>query len=100
VEQQDRNILERLTRELAKASQNMEKFNIAEYVEALNNPRRYLMINFLGGLSRGLGIAIGFTLLGAFAVYLLQRLVVLNLPVIGDLIAEIVRIVQEHQQQQ
>lgn len=99
MEQQDRNLLERLARELAKASLNMEKFNIAEYVEAINNPRRYLMINFLGGLSRGLGIAIGFTLLGAMAVYLLQRLVILNLPLIGDIIAEIVRIVNQHQPQ-
>lgn len=99
MEQQDRNLLERLARELAKASLNMEKFNIAEYIEAINNPRRYLMINFLGGLSRGLGIAIGFTLLGAMAVYLLQRLVILNLPLIGDIIAEIVRIVNQHQPQ-
>jgi hypothetical protein len=59
----------------------------------INNPRRYMMVNFLGGLSRGLGIALGMTILGAFVLYVLQRLVVLKLPVIGDFIAELVRIV-------
>jgi len=59
----------------------------------INNPRRYMMVNFLGGLFRGFGIALGMTILGAFVLYMLQRLVVLNLPVIGDFIAELVRIV-------
>lgn len=74
-------------------SWQLEKFNLAEYMNHLNNPRRYLMVNFLGGLFRGLGIALGMTILGALVLYLLQRLVVLNLPVIGDFIAELVRIV-------
>lgn len=74
-------------------SQRMEKFNLAEYMNLLNNPRRYLMVNFLGGLSRGFGMAVGITLLGALVLWLLQRLVSLNLPLIGNFIAELVRIV-------
>ncbi|MGI6317165.1 MAG: DUF5665 domain-containing protein [Dethiobacteria bacterium] len=66
---------------------------MAEYMNLINNPRRYMMVNFLGGLFRGFGIALGMTILGAFVLYMLQRLVVLNLPVIGDFIAELVRIV-------
>ena len=78
---------------MAELAQQLEKFNLAEYMNLLNNPRRYLMINFLGGLSRGLGMALGLTIFGAFILYVLQRLVVLNLPVIGDFLAELVRIV-------
>lgn len=78
---------------IAELSQHLEKFNIAEYLEQLNNPRRYLMVNFMGGLFRGFGIALGMTILGAFVLFILQRLVVLNLPLIGDFIAELVRIV-------
>ena len=59
-------------------SQRIEKFNPAEYMNLLNNPRRYMMVNFLGGLCRGFGIALGMTILGAFVLYILQRLVVLN----------------------
>jgi hypothetical protein len=91
----DEKKIDTLYRELQRVSQNMEKFNIAEYLELLNNPRRFLVINFIGGLSRGFGIAIGFTLLGALAIMLLQRIVVLNLPIIGDFIADLIVIVQE-----
>jgi len=91
-------MIEKVSQQLEKLSQNMEKFNLAEYMEMLNNPRRYLLLNFIGGLSRGLGIAIGFTLLGALVIMFLQRLVVLNLPIIGDFIADIVVIVQDHLQ--
>ncbi|MGI5822938.1 MAG: DUF5665 domain-containing protein [Dethiobacteria bacterium] len=86
-------IHEKLLDKLAELSQRLEKFNLAGYLEQLNNPRRYLMVNFVGGLVRGVGIALGMTLLGAFVLLILQKLVVLNLPVIGDFIAELVRIV-------
>ena len=92
----DENKFDRMYQELQRVSQNMEKFNIADYLEMLNHPRRYIMINFVGGLSRGFGMAIGFTLLGAVAIFILQRVVVWNLPIIGDFIADIVIIVQDH----
>jgi hypothetical protein len=82
-----------LLKQIAELSYKIEKFNLAEYMNLINNPRRYMMVNFLGGLFRGFGIALGMTILGAFVLYILQRLVVLKLPVIGDFIAELVRIV-------
>ncbi len=85
-----------LKQKIAELSAKMEKFNLAEYLALLNNPRRFLMINFLAGLARGFGIALGITVLGALALYILQWLVVLNLPLIGDFIAELVRIVLTH----
>ncbi|MEW5921810.1 MAG: DUF5665 domain-containing protein [Bacillota bacterium] len=78
---------------IGELSQHLEKFNLAEYMNLLNNPRRYLMVNFLGGLFRGFGIALGMTLLGALVLWMLQRLVLLNLPLIGDFIADLIRIV-------
>lgn len=82
-----------LLRKVMELSQQMEKFNLAEYMNHLNNPRRYLMLNFMGGLFRGFGIALGMTILGAIALYILQRLVVLNLPIIGDFLADLIKIV-------
>ena len=98
MDERSRNDLQRdgqrkLLDKMAELSQQLEKFNIAEYMAMLNNPRRYLMVNFIGGLVRGFGIALGMTILGAVALFFLQRLVVLNLPLIGDFIAELVRIV-------
>lgn len=72
----------------------MEKMKLAEYVELLNRPVRLLYINFIAGLARGVGMAIGFAILGALVIYTLQRLAILKLPVIGGFIADLVRIVQ------
>ncbi len=67
-----------------------------EYVEFMSNPKRIIKRNFIAGLARGFGMAIGFTVLGAIGLYALQKLVVLNLPFFGNFIAEIVKIVQDH----
>ncbi len=95
---QDDFLLNRLNHRVARLLQEIDKFNIAEYMVLLNSPRRFFWINFLGGLGRGLGAALGATVFAAMVVYILQRIVVLNLPVIGDFIAEIVRIVQNRMQ--
>ena len=74
----------------------MEKMKLAEYVEYLHNTRKMLAINLMAGIARGLGMAIGFTILGAVVLYLLQKIVLLNLPLIGNFIADIVEMVNEH----
>lgn len=76
----------------------MEKMNLAEYIHLLNRPGRLLYINFIAGVARGFGIAVGFALLSAIVVFLLQKLVVLNLPLIGNFIATIVEMVQSQLQ--
>ncbi len=86
--------LDKFNRKLDEISLGMEKLGIAEYVEMLRNPRRLFFINFWAGLSRGFGMAIGFTILGAIVLYILQKLIVLNVPLIGDFIADLVNIVQ------
>ncbi len=73
----------------------MEGIRIAEYIELINNPRRLFFLNFFSGIARGLGMAIGFFILGAVAIWFLGRIAVFNIPVIGDYITEVVRIVQE-----
>lgn len=75
-------------------AQAMEKSRIAQYNEMLFTPRKLIWVNLMGGAARGVGIAIGFTIFTAMIVYILQYLGALNLPIIGDFIADIVRIVQ------
>ncbi|NPV91442.1 MAG: hypothetical protein HPY50_11795 [Firmicutes bacterium] len=74
----------------------IERTNLMEYTEMVRRPARMLWMNFIAGLARGLGMAIGFTLLGALVIYLMQKAVVLNLPVISNFIAEIIKMVQSH----
>ncbi|MDP4182634.1 MAG: DUF5665 domain-containing protein [Bacillota bacterium] len=85
-----------INKKLDKISINMEKFKLVDYVFYLEHPRKMLWANFVGGLSRGFGIAIGFTLLGAVFIYVLQIVVRWKLPLIGQFITEIVNIVQEN----
>ncbi len=85
----------RLNKRLNELALMLEKLRLGEYLMHLNNIKRIIRINFLGGLARGLGIAVGFTLLGALVLYLLQLSFVNNLPIIGDLIADIVEIANE-----
>ncbi|MDD4568943.1 MAG: DUF5665 domain-containing protein [Tepidanaerobacteraceae bacterium] len=91
----DDKIFSELNKKIDELSLRIEKLNLAEYVEILRNPKRLLYVNFLGGVARGFGTAIGFTLLGAFVIYILQRMVVLRLPIIGTFIADIIKIVQK-----
>ena len=84
-----------LEEKISKLAYTLEKAQISDYVSLLENPKKLLYLNFLAGVSRGLGMAIGFTLLGALALYMLQKIVMLNLPLISDFIADIVRMVRE-----
>lgn len=85
------NAIYRLT---LKWTRQLEKSRIAEYTELLNRPWRLVWLNLISGTARGVGIAIGFTFFAATIIYVLQILGALNLPIIGDYIADIVRIVQ------
>lgn len=75
-------------------SDYFERVNFGAYVQLLQQPRKILWLNFLGGLGRGVGIGIGFTVFAALIFIVLQKLSLLNLPIIGTYIADIVRIVQ------
>lgn len=88
--------LEYVSKKLDQISLNMEKFKLVDYVYYIEHPRKMLFANFVGGLARGFGAAIGFTLLGAVVFYILKEVVKWNLPLIGQFISEIVDIVQNN----
>ncbi|CAM3528003.1 MULTISPECIES: DUF5665 domain-containing protein [Paenibacillus] len=86
--------LNAIHRMLTDIAQQLEKSRIADYTQLLNRPWRLIGTNLLAGTARGVGIALGFTFFAATIIYVLQALGALNLPIIGDYIADIVRIVQ------
>ncbi|MEW6081414.1 MAG: DUF5665 domain-containing protein [Bacillota bacterium] len=83
----------RITRALLEVSRQLERSKIAEYVTLLNTPGRLIYLNFLAGIARGVGFAVGASVLAALLIYFLQRSFVVNLPIIGGFIAQIVEIV-------
>ncbi len=84
-----------LSDKIDRLAMNMERSRIRDYMCYLENPRRLLFTNFLAGLARGFGASVGFTLLTAFVLYILQRVVKLDLPFISEFIGDIVRIVED-----
>jgi len=78
----------------SRIAQELERSRISQYTELLYRPWKLIGLNLLSGTARGVGIAIGFTFFAATIIYLLQMLGALNLPIVGDYIADIVRIVQ------
>lgn len=75
---------------------NVEKLRLSEYLQYVSDTRRLIWVNFVSGVARGFGFAVGFSLLGALFIVLLQRMAVDSLPVIGEFLAEVIRIVEKN----
>ena len=71
-----------------------QKSNIEEWTYILGNRKEIIKRNLIAGIFRGVGIGIGVTIITAILIVLLQRIVALNIPIIGEYIADIVEIVQ------
>ncbi|MBE5781657.1 MAG: hypothetical protein E7328_07570, partial [Clostridiales bacterium] len=63
--------LGRLEEQIEKLSDSLERVRFYDYVEHLHNPKKMIVKNLMGGIARGLGMAIGFAVLGALLMALL-----------------------------
>ena len=77
-------------------SDSLERSKIAENVDLLKRPRRLIYRNLIAGLARGVGLYVSFALLGAMIIYVLTRSLMLNLPLVGNFLGELVWIIQEY----
>lgn len=96
MEPEDKRLMNELAEKIEHLAQNMQNMNVAEYIELVRSPKYMMFMNFLSGLARGLGVAIGASILGAIALMILFRLADLNVPIIGYFVAKIVKIVQTY----
>lgn len=69
----------------------IERSRIREYMMLTDSKRRLFLINFVAGLGKGFGQAIGFTFLAAIVFYILTSWI--DLPVIGAFIAKLLNLV-------
>ena len=84
-----------LNNKIDKLIELLEKNNIEELVYILGSKKEIILRNILAGIFRGIGIGIGVTIITAILIFILRRLVALNIPVIGNYIADIVEIVEK-----
>lgn len=89
----DERPLTRLERQLERLFASMERMNFEEYLKYVDNRKKQFSVNFLAGVARGLGAAVGFSVLGAMVIVILQRLVAANRTGIGGFLADVVRMV-------
>ncbi|MCE5284735.1 MAG: DUF5665 domain-containing protein [Pelosinus sp.] len=83
-----------IVRHLEKLVAHLESMHIASFMELLQKPARLIMTNFVAGLARGLGIALGASLIFALTLEAMRRLILLNIPGIGGFILEVMNIVE------
>lgn len=88
--------LSRLAKITEELTRTMEKTRIAEYVDYLEHPFKLLWTNFLIGVARGLGGTIGLALVVGVLLFLVQELIMLNLPGISDFIADFIIMIQDN----
>lgn len=72
----------------------IERSRIRDYMYLTDSKRRLFIVNFIAGLGKGFGQAIGVTILAALVLSLLFSWV--DLPIIGRYIARLLNIVQEY----
>ena len=85
-----------LENKLDKLNNVLQKNNVLELSDLLGNTKKLIFRNFFAGISRGIGIGIGVTILTAILIYILQKIVRLNIPIIGQYISDIAEIVEQN----
>ncbi len=86
--------LEKIEKKIDALAHTMEKTRLNEYINLIERPWRLIYINFIAGLAKGLGTAIGLTVLAAIVFYMLKSWV--NLPLIGEFIARLLDVIENY----
>ena len=80
-----------LINQIDNLNRNLLESNIIEISQLLGNRKKLLVVNLISGISRGIGV----TLITAILVWVLQKIVTLNISVIGEYVSDIVEIVMK-----
>ena len=87
--------IEKLNKGIDKLNYVLQRNHVIELLEILGNRKQILIRNLMSGIAKGIGIGIGVTIITAIIVIILQKIVTLNIPIIGEYISDIVDIVQK-----
>lgn len=87
---------EKLLVQLNKLNYILSKKQVNEILELAGRPTRFIIRNFTSGIAKGVGAGIGFSIITAIIIYLIQKIIKLNIPGISKYIADIVEIVKQN----
>ena len=86
----------KLNKQIDELNKTVQMANVRELVYILGDSKKMFFKNIIAGIGRGIGIGIGVTIITAVIIYILQRIVLLNIPVIGNYITDIIEIVERN----
>lgn len=86
---------DRLANQMDRLARRLEAMRIADYMELLEKPRKLIFTNFIAGVFRGLGFAIGTTIVFAVVVEFLRRIITINIPVINDSLVQLIKLIEQ-----
>jgi len=81
-------------RRLLQIAARLEESQLRDMLSLYKHPFQLIWINFLAGLSRGVGLTVGTALFLAFSAYFLGQFI--SLPLIGEYIAKLLDIVDAY----
>ena len=85
-----------ILRRIEQLVHRLEFLHLDAFLRYVHDWRKRLFFDFLSGIARGVGFSIGFSILGALLLYVLRNMALSNLPVIGQFVAQLVRIVESN----
>lgn len=84
--------LERRTDDILKMLKSDE---VNKLINVFSDPRKLFWKSFLLGIAKGIGMAFGFSIIGAFIIYMLKELIVFNIPIISEILSDIIKMTEE-----
>ena len=74
----------------------LQNMNIHDSLYILGSKKEIIKRNLLAGIARGIGGGIGFTIITAVIIYFLQKIVRLNIPILGEYIIDLLNIIEKN----
>lgn len=87
-------MIEELNKKIDDLNYALSKNRVLDLVELLGDRKKLFVRNLWSGIVKGIGIGIGVTVITGILVVILQKIVTLNIPVIGEYISDIIDIVE------
>lgn len=84
--------LRAITREIDRIAKIVERLNLGDYIGLLQRPGRLLWLNFLAGLSRGLGTILGATMLVSLIVWIMNQIIATHVPGVSTFLQDFLRL--------
>ena len=98
VEESTEELKDKLHAKLDQVILSIERSSISDYVTMIKRPWKYLFLTFVSGIVRGVGLAIGLTIVAAMAIFILTKILshLVTLPFIGQMLAQLVEYVNTY----